>query len=263
MNWFMVIAAIGFLFMKTGEKFATQETAGPTIALFTTYAGEKNGQAFEAKIFNDPSKAIEYCAAAKPPVGVVTPGFYLTYAKALGMEPLLEANRQKIDAERYVLVVRKNAPDDPAALAGRTIATPLAAEQRFVLAVVLQNKLGDETRLKTVLDTEGAIFDLAEGAKNAADAVLLEESSWKMIHEDADLGPQVKAVFTSADMPRNLVVLFRENAGKLDSAKLKESLKAMAADPAGKGILENIRVESFTDIDEGRLQKARNLFHAN
>jgi hypothetical protein len=263
MNWLTVIAAAGFLFLKTGEKFATQEAAGPTLALLTAYAGEKSGLELEPHVFNEPAKAIEYYTAAKPVVGIVTPGFYLTYAKALAMEPLLEANRLKMDAERYVLVVKKSAPDDLAAYTGKTIATPLAAEERFVKAVVLQNKLGEEVRLNPVMDAEGAIFDLTEGAKNAPEAVLLEEASWNVINADADLGPQVKAIFTSDDLPRNLVVLFRDNAGKLDPTKLKDALKAMAADAAGKGILDNIRVESFTEVGAARLKKAQELFHAN
>src|SRR5437879_2439257 len=136
-----------FLFLKTGEKFATQEVAGPTVAGLTAYIGEKvagSTNAFEPRVMNDPVKAAEFSGKSKPALGIVTAGFYLTYAKALGMEPLFETKRTGVKEERYVLVARKEASDDLSKLEGKTIATPLAAEQRYVIGVVLQGKLGEE-----------------------------------------------------------------------------------------------------------------------
>ena len=85
-----------FLFLKTGEKFATQEIAAPTVGGLTTYIGEKvagTTNAFEPRVMNDPVKAAEFSVKSRPALGIVTAGFYLTYAKALGMEPVLEVNR--------------------------------------------------------------------------------------------------------------------------------------------------------------------------
>ena len=84
----------------------------------------------------------------------------MQYAKALGMEPLLETRRTGVKEQRYVLVARKDASDDLARWQGKTIATPLAGEQRYVISVILQGKLGEEIRLKPVTDVEGAVFDL-------------------------------------------------------------------------------------------------------
>ncbi|MEI6083235.1 MAG: hypothetical protein WCS70_02925 [Verrucomicrobiota bacterium] len=235
-----ILFAVGFLFLKTGEKFATQEAAGPTVATLT----QQLGGDFEPRIFNDPAKAIEYVTKSKPAAGIVTPGFYLTYAKALGMTPVLEVKRQKIPTERYVLVMKKTAGIETA----RTIATPLAAEQIYVMSVVLQNKLGDELHLKPTMDVEGAVFDLVEG-KNALDAVLMEEATWQVISADAELGAQVKAVFTSDELPGNLVVTF---GGKVDVEKFKT---------VPPEILNSIRVEAFTDVDAARLKRAEERFH--
>lgn len=245
-----LILMIGFLFLKTGEKFATQETAGPTVAGLTSYLGE-----YEPHVFNDPAKAIEYCASGKPGLGIVTPGFYLAYGKQLGMEPVLETKREGIAAERFVLVAPKDASDDPAAWAGKTIATPLAAEQRYVLAVVLAGKLGDETRLKATTDVEGAVFDLVEKATGAADAVLMEEAAWKLFEGDSELGPKLKVIYRSDELPRDLVVKFG------DASKNVEKLKSMAGDEAGKKVLRSIRVEAFVEVDQDRLEKARKLFN--
>ena len=58
-----------FLFLKTGEKFATQEIAGPTVAGFTAYAGEKAAgttNAFEPRVMNDPVKAAEFSGGSGP-----------------------------------------------------------------------------------------------------------------------------------------------------------------------------------------------------
>jgi hypothetical protein len=253
------LAIAFFLFLKTGEKFATQEAAGASVAQLTTYAGDKLGTKFEPRVLNDPKKAVAFCAASKPVLGIVTPGFYLTYAKALGMEALLETKRTGVAAERYVVVEKKDTGDD---LTGKIVATTLAAEERYVIGVVLQDKFGRELRLKPVTDVEGAVFDLVEGAKDAADAVLMEEGAWALFRDDSELGPKLKVVFESAELPRDLVVAFRPNAGKLDVEKLKIALKAMNTDEAGKSVLRSIRVESFGDVNQERLAKAETLFHA-
>jgi hypothetical protein len=253
-----------FLFLKTGEKFATQEIAGPTVEGLTAYVGGQlsgGTNAFAPYVMNDPVKAAEFCGRSKPALGIVTAGFYLTYAKALGMEPLLEIKRMGVKEERYALVVRKDASDDPAKLEGKTIATPLAGEQRYVVAVVLQGKLGEEVRLKQTMDVEGAVFDLAEGAKNAADAVLLEAGSWKVFQDDPDSGGKLKVVYQSEELPGDLVVLFGPNADLPGADKVKKVLKDMSADENGKKILRSIQVESFADIDTGKLSTAGKQFY--
>ena len=250
-----------FLFLKTGEKFATQETAGEVVKALTDYAGQKVAVKFEPHVMNDPVKAAEFCAAKKPGVGIVTPGFYLQYAKALGMEPLLETKRTGVKEEHCVLVVRKDAGDDPGKLAGKTIATPLAGEQRYVISVALQGKLGEEIRLKPVTDVEGAVFDLVEGAKNAADAVLMEAGAWTLFKDDPELGPKLKVVYQSEELPRDLVVTFGPKRDTLDADKLKAVLKDMSSNEAGKQILNSIRVEAFVEIDKERLSQAQARFY--
>ena len=249
-----LILMVGFLFLKTGEKFATQEAAGPTVKALTEYVG---GETFEPRVLNDPGQAVEYCAASKPVLGIVTPGFFLTYGKQLGMEPVLETKREGITAERCVLIAPKDASDDLAAWPGKTIATPLAAEQRYVVGVLLAGKLGEEVRLKATTDVEGAVFDLVEKAKGAADAVLMDEAAWKLFESDSELGPKLKVIYRSDELPRDLVVKF----GDPEAGKAVARLKAMNADEAGQKVLRSIRVESFTEIDQERLAKARKLFN--
>jgi len=253
-----------FLFLKTGEKFATQEMAGPTVAGLTAYVGGKiagTTNAFEPYVMNDPVKAAEYCGKNKPVLGIVTAGFYLTYAKALGMEPLLETKRTGVKVERYVLVTRKDASDDVSKLEGKTIASPLAGEQRYVVGVVLQGKLGEEIRLKPTMDVEGAVFDLAEGAKDAADAVLLEAGAWELFKDDPDSSKKLKMVYQSDDLPRDLVVTFGPKSGALDVDKVKQAFKDMSGNEDGQKVLRSIRVDAFTDIDQTALSKAEKLFY--
>ena len=253
-----------FLFVKTGEKFATQEIAGPTVAGLTGYLGEKVmglTNAFAPMVMNDPVKAAEFGGKSKPALGIVTAGFYLTYAKALEMDALLEVKVTGVKEPRYVLVTRKDAGDDLSKLEGKTIATPLAAEQRYVVAVVLQGKLGEEIRLKQTMDVEGAVFDLAEGSKNAADAVLLEAGAWDLFKDDPESGGKLKVVYQSDELPRDLVAVFGVKSDTPNVSKMRQILKDMSGDEAGQKILRSIRVESFTDIDQGRLSKAEKLFY--
>jgi hypothetical protein len=253
-----------FLFLKTGEKFATQEIAGPTVEGLTAYIGEKvagTTNAFEPRVMNDPVKAAEVCGRSKPALGIVTPGFYLTYAKALGMQPLLEVKRVGVKEERFVLIGRKDTPDDLTKLTGKTIATPLADEQWYVTSVILQNKVGEEVRLKPAPNVEGAVFDLAEGAKNAADAVLLETAAWDLFKDDPDSGGKLKVLYQSDQLPRDLVVVFAPASGTLDVDKVKQVLKQMGNAEAGQKILRSIQVESFMDIDQIRLSGVEKLFH--
>ncbi len=256
-----LVVTLLFLFLKTGEKFATQEAAGPTVAEFTKYAGRQvGGVAFEPQVMNDPIKAVEWCGARQPAVGIVTPGFFLTYAKALGMEPLLETHRQGVGTERFVLVAKKDASENLEDWTGRTIVTSLAAEERYVRGVILQNRLGDELRLKQTGDNEGAVFDLVEGAADAGDAVLLEEAAWKLFAEDAELGGKLKVIYRSDELLAELVVVFRPQAEKLNVERFKAALKAMKDSPDGQPVLRSIRVVEFVDVNQDRLEKARALF---
>ncbi len=249
-----------FLFLKTGEKFATQETAGPTVKGLTDYIGQKLAVSFEPKVMNDPVKAAEFCETNKPSVGIVTPGFYLQYSKTFGLEPILETRREGVAAERYVLVTRKTASDDTQALKGKTVATTLAAEERYVVGVILQDRLGENVCLKFTADIEGAVFDLADGAKDAADAVLVEEGAWKLFEADPELGPKLKAVYRSEELLRDLVVRFGGDTAGIDAEKLKAVLKTMGDNEEGKTILRNIRVQLFVDPDKERLAKVEALF---
>jgi hypothetical protein len=253
-----------FLFLKTGEKFATQEIAGPTVEGLTAYlGGQLSGatNAFAPRVMNDPVKAAEFCGKNQPALGIVTAGFYLTYAKALGMEALLEVKRMGVKEERYVLVVRKDASDDPVKLEGKTIATPLAGEQRYVVAVVLEGKLGEEIRLKQTMDVEGAVFDLADGAKNAADAVLLEAGAWNVFKDDPDFGGKLKVLYQSGELPRDLVAAFGPRTDAARDDKVKKILKDMSADENGRKILRSIQVESFVDVDTARLSIVEKQFY--
>lgn len=255
-----------FLFVKTGEKFATQEAAGQTVAALTTYLAEKSGgptNAFVPRVLNDPVKAAEFCSSSKPPIGIVTPGFYLAYTKALGMEPLLEVKREKVPVERYVLVAKKDASDKLVDWQTKIVATTLASEPRYVIGVILADKLGREVRLKSTMDIEGAVFDIVEGAKGAADGVLVEEATWKALFEpDEELGPKLKVVYQSEELPGDLVVVFQPNAAGLDTEKLKAALTQMRETEAGKTILRNIRVEASVDVNQNRLSKAQAQFYA-
>jgi hypothetical protein len=251
------ILLVAFLFLKTGEKFATQEMAGQTVGEFTAVVAKAvGGIEFDAQVMNDPVKAVEFCILKKPPVGIVTPGFYVAYAKALEMEPLLEVRRQKVAAERYVVVVKKTAPEGLDAVRGKVLATSLAAEERYVTGVVLQDKVA-ELRMKPVRDIEGAVFDLVEGAKEAADAVLMEEAVWQVMEKDDELGPQLKVAYRSEELPGALVVAFR---GDARAAKIKEAMKALGKTEEGRQALGNILVEAFEDVKQDRLKKVQESF---
>jgi hypothetical protein len=251
-----ILLAVAFLFLKTGERFATQETAGPTVTEFAAgLAKQLDGVSFEPRVLNDPAKAVEYVTAKKPPLGIVTPGFYLAYAKALNMEPLLEVKRQNVAEERYVVVSRGETD-----LAGKVLATTLAGEERFVTGVLLQDKW-NEVRLKAVTDVELAALDVAEKGKNAPDAVLMEESTWLVLAKDEELGPKLKAIHRTEPLPGALVVSFPAPAGSFEPAKAATVLKQMAETEAGKALLGSIRVEKFVDVDRERLKKAEARFH--
>jgi ABC-type phosphate/phosphonate transport system substrate-binding protein len=255
-----LVVLVAFLFLKTGEKFATQETAGQTVGEFTACVAKAiGGVGFEPCVLNDPVKAVEFCTTKKPAVGIVTPGFYLAYQKALDMEPLLEVRRQKVEKERYVVVVKKGAGDGLDAVRGKVLATTSAAEERYITGVILQDKVA-ELRLKPVTDIEGAVFDLVEGAKDAAGAVLLEEAAWRAMEKDEELGPKLKVAHRSEELPGTLVVAFRPNVGKLDLCKLKAALTSMNKSEEGRATLGSIRVEAFDKLNEPRLKKAQESF---
>src|SRR5258706_392776 len=83
-----LILAAAFLFLKTGEKFATQETAGPTLAEFTNALGADEPQAL-----NDPAKAFDLVEGTKGGAGVVLmeEGTWKVIAKDDELGPKLKA----------------------------------------------------------------------------------------------------------------------------------------------------------------------------
>ncbi|MCS7049256.1 MAG: phosphate/phosphite/phosphonate ABC transporter substrate-binding protein [Verrucomicrobiae bacterium] len=247
-----------FLFLKTGERFATQETAGPVLSELTAYVGQRIGATMEPRVFNEPARAVELCARQKPRAGIVTPGFYLAYRKALGMQPLLEVHREQVEAERYVLVARKTNGTPPTDWTGKTIATTLAAEERYVRGVILQDKLGQELRLEPVRNVEDSLFDLVEDAADAPDAVLVEEAAWKVFVADPEFDSRLAVVFRSEELPRDLVVSFSDSP---DPA-LVTTLRQMSDEEEGRRILRSIRVACFTPVNMERLEHAERLFHA-
>jgi hypothetical protein len=244
-----VVVLLGFLFLKTGEKFATQETAGPAVAEFMTVLGQPLAVKFAPQVCNDPAQAVEYVTGKQPAFGIVTPGFYLAYAKALEMTPLMEVRRTGVAGERYVVVMRKEDGDGVAAVRGKVLATTLAAEERFVSGVVLEDKVA-ELRLKSVTDAESAAFDVVE----KGDAVLLEEATWTALAKDEELGAKLKVVYRSAELPGPLFVTFGK--AKLEAEKVKAVLKGLDAAVTGR-----IRIEKFVELDEKRLQQAEARFH--
>ncbi len=253
-----------FLFLKTGEKFATQEIAGPTVALLTGYLGDRlagSRTAYTPRVMNQPTAAAALAATEKPVLGIVTPGFYVAYRKAFALEPVAEVQRRKMGESRFVLVTAKGGPPELDQLAGKRLATDLAPEQRYVMSVILQNKLGQELHFIEVTDLEGALFDLAEQADQAADLVLVHHTLWDLYRDDPDLGPHLQAVYTSESLPHDLLVVFRANAGELSVENLQQIVTGMGDDEQGQTVLQSIRVESFVPVNRERLERAEEMFH--
>jgi len=240
------LVMLTFLFLKTGEKFATQEVAGPTVAGFTSYVATQLGDVqFAPVVMNDPQKAAELVAVKKPAVGIVTPGFYFAHADAL--TPLLEVQRAGVPVEKYVVVARKGTD-----WKGKPVATSLAAESRYVQRVILRG----ESPLTPVADVETALFDLAAG-KGAA-AVLVEAEAWKLFAGDPELAGELVVVQESEALPGSLVVAC---AGWTGGDRLKQALKKMGETEEGKKVLASLRVAAFTEVDQDRLKQAEKRFH--
>ncbi len=253
------------VFLKTGEKYATQEQAGGAVESLANYVSQQmtgSTNAFLARVFNSPAKTIEFITAKKPPVGIVSPGFYLTYHKTLGMEPLLETQRTGVSSERYVLVARTTGVPPPGEWAGKMVATQLAAESRYVLGVILQDNFGGEIRFKEIDDVEVAIIELAENKPGAPDAVLIEEVTWKELFAgDDEIGPKLQVIYRSPELPGELVVAFKPNVGGFSLDAFKDALRGMPGTETGRHILRNIRLESFNHTNQERLQHAEKLFN--
>jgi ABC-type phosphate/phosphonate transport system substrate-binding protein len=111
------------------------------------------------------------------------------------------------------------------------------------------------------MDVEGAVFDLAEGSKKTADAVLLETGAWDLFKDDPDSGGKLKVLYQSEELPHDLVVAFASKSEVVNLDKLKQVLRDMNGNEDGQKVLQSIRVDSFVDIDSGRLSKAEKQFY--
>ena len=91
--------------------------------------------------------------------------------------------------------------------------------------------------------------------------MLLETGAWNLFKDDPDSGGKLKVVYQSEELPHDLVVAFAPKTDAVNLDKLKQVLKDMNSNEDGQKVLQSIRVDSFVDIDLGRLSKAEKLFY--
>ena len=245
---------IPFLVLKTGEAFATQEKAGPYLKAFGEVLGARTGGAvYDIRIHNVPASAADWCAEAKPAAGIVTPAFYLEHRQALDLRPILFTRRHGEPSEKYALLVRKGSGVRPEGLAGKPVATTVAAEAGYVRSVVFPTQPLD---LKSEKNLADAVLAMTEKDPDAPAAVLADRATRKFFEEDPLTWPELEIAGESDPLPPDLVVVFGKNAPEGFAAKLKNALLGITKDDAGRKACEAIQTDGFGEVDSELLKKA-------
>ncbi len=245
---------ISFLVLKTGEAFATQEKAGAYLKAFADVLGARTGgMIFDIRIHNDPASAAAWCGAAMPAAGIVTPAFYLEHRKALDLRPILFTRRHGEPSERYALLVRKGSGLRPEGLAGKPVATTVAAEAGYVRHVVFPAQRLD---LKSEKNLADAVLAITEKDTDAPAAVLADRATRKFFEEDPLSWPELEVAGESDPLPPDLVVVFGKNAPEGFEAKLKDAMLGITKDEAGRKACAAIQTEGFGMIDAELMKRA-------
>lgn len=123
----------------------TPEQAQPVVDTFLRHfeksGGWKSG-ALTGAYRNEAKACRKYIDEHAPSLVAVDLPTYLEQRKEWELEPL--AHMGEASAKRYHLLTREGAHKDLAALAGKTLVSPLAAHPRFLSRIVLAGRVKDD-----------------------------------------------------------------------------------------------------------------------
>jgi ABC-type phosphate/phosphonate transport system substrate-binding protein len=245
-----------FLMVQPGDPGATAERAAEFLRDFARYLGSHvaplQGQAVAGEIANREAQALALLEASRPSLVFAPPGFYLEHLRdpALGACVVLSVPRFGKKVERYHLVaVKDSGPKSLDELRGKRVHGGFELDLPYLQRAVFPAGRGPPElfALQPSQNLADDVFSMLEGGEEEEppDALLLDEGGLRFFADDDLVWPRLAVVWTSAELPRDLVVTV--GGGWDDAARraLVDALTGMSAEPAGKRLLALMQSEGF------------------
>lgn len=260
-------ASSSFLIVKTGDESATQEKATQFLTDFSGYlnshASFLKQKSIQGLITNRPDDAAAIMQKDQPLFAFVSPAFYFEHLSG-SATAIEQIPRFGLNVEHYYLVAPKNGPATLAALKGQTVRTLVLAEQNYLKRVVFPASFqpGKDFALQQAANMADEVFLMTEKDKGAASALLMDEELLHFFQSDEMVWPDLKVLWKSEDLPRDLVVNLDSRLSNGEVEQLKEAFAEMPKDPLGAKLLQLMQTTGFTPVSQDLLNSAGAKFRA-
>ncbi|RMF69018.1 MAG: hypothetical protein D6743_02585 [Calditrichaeota bacterium] len=268
---------VTYLVVKYGDEAATQKMAGRFLRDLATFLEQKvsffDGKIVEGYIANNPDSARAVLAARHPVLAFVPPGFYFANLTGrIAAHAVAQIPRFGTDVERFYLVTTKDGPDSLLQLRNQVVKTTFAFDLEYLRRVVFPAEFSPDKdfRLLPSENLADELFLLLEeqregfnsGEMGLASALLLDEELKRFFQEDEFVWPELKTIWRSPALPRDLVVSIGEEWNAAELADLRDALFAMKNDNLGRALLEMMNSGGIEAVNVGLLQAAeQKYFH--
>ena len=259
------------LMVKLGDPGATQERAAAFLALLTNYLKGQverfKGLNLDGYIANREADAIRLLDEKSPSIALVSPGFYLKYLRAprLDAQVLAMVPRLGTSVDRYYLVMRQDArADSLMGLRGKTVRTSAAIDWPYLQRVVFPKDMlpGEHFVLEASTNLADDLYAMTESddQEDAPDALLFDQELLQFFASDDLLWPQLKVIWTSAELSRDLVIAL--GPGWDDSLRNQclAALLEIGDQQDGRKVLDLMQSEGFARPNRELLSRAMEAY---
>ncbi len=267
-----------FLVVKIGDAAATQDLAAEYLGTIADYFRSKiaflEERPLKGLIANDVDSAAAILQATGPVLAYVPAGFYLNhfYSQKSTATPIVQTPRFGKTVEKYYIVTQKNGPSTIRALRGKGVRCAFSVDLPYLQKVVFpkDHQPGVHFRLEASENLADDIFLMVESQSeelseaDVPSAILLDEELKNFFEVDDFVWPELKVIWQSEELPRELFVALGDDWTDADRNTLSETLLKMKDDPVGSQMLNLLQSAGFEEVDRTLLEKtARKYFSSN
>ncbi len=267
----LAVAAVSAVALSASERVTivacapgypgSTEQAQPTMDEFASQTAKAAGwdaEALGAVYYKDLDSGLARLAEPDAALALVPLPFYLDYAEALKLRPLLQAVDADRDQETWTLVAGKGKLSGPASLDGWEITGRGGYSPTFVRAVALDG-WGPVPETADVTFTARAISALRKASRGDAVAVLLDGEQSAAL-EGLPFHAELERVFTSQPLPGSLLCVVGDRMKDDRADELGKAILSLSGKNKGREILEELRLARFEPVDETGLARVQGLW---
>ena len=253
-------APAGFLIVKLGDEAVVTEAAAEYLNGVTEYFRARvprlAEQPLQGWLANTPDSALAILERQSVEFAYVPAAFYVQYLQTgkRTVTPLAQTPRFGKAFETYSLVAPKTGAKTLADLRGQVVrcafGQPIAYLKRVVFPPDFQP--GRDFRLEAATNLADEMFLMLEGGapdETPAAALLLDEELYQFFQSDELTWQELRAVWRSQELPRELLVTVGTDWRPADREALFEALLEMENDPEGSELLQLLNSRGFAPVD--------------